>query len=152
MTWRRPRLGYGAGIHNTPASSGLTDGPVRPQFWSPNRIVFQVRPGQAVSINQNPGSWWLVNGRRVFSDWRCAETEREFVGPRRRHRASRIANPAPRARARPGAPHRRFALVGLVVIGIWLKRPNDIPSDDRVNAGDPGPFDVADPRERPTSV
>ena len=41
-----------------------------------------------------------------------------------------------------------FALVGLVVIGIWLKRPNDIASDDRVNAGDPGPFDLADPRDR----
>ncbi len=54
-------------------------GPVHPLSWSPNYIVFQVEPGQAVSINQNPGSWWLVNGRRAFADWRCAEMEREFT-------------------------------------------------------------------------
>jgi hypothetical protein len=54
-------------------------GPVEPRSWSPNRIVFQVEPRQAVSINQNPGSWWLVNGRPAFPEWRCAEKEREFV-------------------------------------------------------------------------
>ena len=54
-------------------------GPVRPRWWSPNRIVLEVAPGQTVSINQNPGSWWLVNGRPAFSGWRCAETQRAFV-------------------------------------------------------------------------
>jgi hypothetical protein len=128
------------------------DGPLVPQFWSPNRIVLQAQPAQAVSINQNPGSWWLVNGRRVFSDSRCAETEREF---------SVCADATGRLelQIRPRGLELGLALhiagsalVGLVVIGIWLKRPNDIPSEDRVNAGDPGPFDVADPRQRPTSV
>ena len=42
------------------------EGEVRPVYWSPNRLVFQVLPGQEVFINQNPGSWWRVNGRRVF--------------------------------------------------------------------------------------
>ncbi len=46
---------------------------MRPVFWSPNRLVFQVRPGQEVSINQNPGSWWRVNGQRAFAGRRCAE-------------------------------------------------------------------------------
>lgn len=53
--------------------SWTADGPVRPAFWSPNRIVFRVRPGEEVFINQNPGSWWLVNGRRIFAGLRCAE-------------------------------------------------------------------------------
>jgi hypothetical protein len=54
-------------------------GPVRPSSWSPNRMTFQVEPGQTVFINQNPGSWWLVNGRQAYPEWRCTETEREFA-------------------------------------------------------------------------
>jgi len=54
-------------------------GPVSPRSWSPNRIVFQLDPGETVSINQNPGSWWLVNGRPAWPDWRCVETERAFL-------------------------------------------------------------------------
>ncbi|QEH34440.1 hypothetical protein OJF2_29790 [Aquisphaera giovannonii] len=54
-------------------------GPVRPESWSPNRIELRVRPGEAVTINQNPGSWWLINGRRAFPDDRCVEKERPFV-------------------------------------------------------------------------
>jgi len=53
-------------------------GPLEPRFWSPNRIVFQAKPGQTVHLNQNPGSWWLVNGRRAFPAWRCAELLRPF--------------------------------------------------------------------------
>jgi len=48
-------------------------GPVEPAFWSPNRIVFRVEPNESVTINQNPGSWWLVNGERAFAGLRCAE-------------------------------------------------------------------------------
>jgi len=102
------------------------DGPLVPQFWSPNRIVLQVQPGQAVSVNQNPGSWWLVNGRRVFSDWRCAETEREFSV--HADAAGRLElQIRPRGLELGLALHvAGFALVGLVNIGIWLKRPNVI--------------------------
>jgi hypothetical protein len=55
------------------------EGEIRPSFWSPNRLVFQVRPGQEVFVNQNPGSWWRVNGRRVFADRRCAEPMLPFA-------------------------------------------------------------------------
>jgi hypothetical protein len=49
-------------------------GRVEPVYWSPNRLVFQVNPGEEVSINQNPGSWWWSNGRPAFAGLRCAET------------------------------------------------------------------------------
>jgi hypothetical protein len=49
------------------------EGPVEPVFWSPNLLVFQVQPGQEVHINQNPGSWWWVNGEQAFPELRCAE-------------------------------------------------------------------------------
>ena len=52
---------------------------IQPVFWSPNRIVFQVAPGQEVFINQNPGSWWWVNGRPAFAGSRCAEPMVPFV-------------------------------------------------------------------------
>ncbi len=59
--------------------SWTAEGEVRPIFWSPNRLVFQVQTGQEVFINQNPGSWWLVNGRRIFAGRRCAEPILPFV-------------------------------------------------------------------------
>ncbi len=52
---------------------------IQPVFWSPNRIVFQAAPGQEVFINQNPGSWWWVNGRPAFAGSRCAEPMVPFV-------------------------------------------------------------------------
>ena len=55
------------------------EGEVRPLSWSPNRIVLQVEPGQEVFINQNPGSWWRVNGRRAFPGMRCAEPMQPFA-------------------------------------------------------------------------
>ena len=54
-------------------------GTVRPVYWSPNRIVFRVAPGQEVFLNQNPGSWWWVNGRQAFAGRRCAEPLLPFV-------------------------------------------------------------------------
>jgi hypothetical protein len=55
------------------------NGSVRPVLWSPNRLVFQVEPGQAVHVNQNPGSWWWVNGRLAFPGLRCAEPTVPFT-------------------------------------------------------------------------
>ena len=54
-------------------------GTVSPVSWSPNHIVFQVEPGQELHINQNPSSWWWVNGRQAFPNLRCAETMVPFV-------------------------------------------------------------------------
>ena len=61
------------------ASPGPPTATVRPVFWSPNRMVFQVEPGQEVFINQNPGSWWWVNGRPAFAGRRFAEPMLPFV-------------------------------------------------------------------------
>jgi hypothetical protein len=49
------------------------EGSIEPVYWSPNRLVFQVQPGQELYINQNPGSWWWVNGQPAFPELRCAE-------------------------------------------------------------------------------
>jgi hypothetical protein len=59
--------------------SWTESGVVRPVSWSPNRILFQVEPGQEVLVNQNPGSWWWVNGRPAFPDRRCAELKLPFA-------------------------------------------------------------------------
>jgi hypothetical protein len=50
-----------------------------PVYWSPNRLIFQVEPGQEVTINENPGSWWQVNGKTGFPGHRCAEPLVPFV-------------------------------------------------------------------------
>jgi hypothetical protein len=54
-------------------------GPAQPVYWSPNRLVFQVEPGQEVYVNQNPGSWWWVNGEEGFPGRRCVEPMVPFV-------------------------------------------------------------------------
>ncbi len=59
--------------------SWTAEGEVRPALWSPNRVVFRVKPGEEVFINQNPSSWWLVNGRRMFAGRRCAEPMLPFA-------------------------------------------------------------------------
>ena len=73
-----PTLRTGRGGPRYSGEAWTKDGPIEPKSWSPNRIEFTVRPNEVVTINQNPGSWWLVNGRREFANWRCAETLREF--------------------------------------------------------------------------
>lgn len=52
--------------------------PVEPVRWSPNRIEFGLRPGQEIELNMNPGSWWVVNGARPFSERRCVEVRERF--------------------------------------------------------------------------
>ena len=67
-------------LHDVPIGEAWTEaGTVRPVFWSPNRIIFRVAPGQGVFLNQNPGSWWWVNGRQAFAGRRCAEPLLPFV-------------------------------------------------------------------------
>lgn len=57
-------------------SEGETVHPIR---WSPNLIVFRTTPGRSLELNINPGSWWLVNGKRQHPDYRCAEWQRPFL-------------------------------------------------------------------------
>jgi hypothetical protein len=54
-------------------------GPLVPSFWSPNRIEFQVEPRELVHINQNPGSYWRINGQDVFAGSRCADRTKPFA-------------------------------------------------------------------------
>ncbi|MHB1557762.1 MAG: hypothetical protein ACYC61_09800 [Isosphaeraceae bacterium] len=68
-----PTLRKARGERGYCGEAWTAEGEVAPVLWSPNRLVFQVRPGQEVFINQNPGSWWRVNGRRAFADRLCAE-------------------------------------------------------------------------------
>jgi hypothetical protein len=83
-----PQLGYNRGRQTArlwrghPAYLGeaWSEGAsVTPTYWSPNRIEFRVQPYQEVSINQNPGSWWWINGAPAFPHLRSAEPTRPFV-------------------------------------------------------------------------
>jgi hypothetical protein len=42
-------------------------------------IVFHIAPGEVIEINQNPGSWWWVNGKQAFPGMRRAEALKGFV-------------------------------------------------------------------------
>src|SRR5262249_57462877 len=74
-----PTLRKARGEPGYRGESWTGEGEVRPAFWSPNHLVFQVKPGQEVFINQNPGSWWRGNGRRIFQWRRCAEPMLPFA-------------------------------------------------------------------------
>lgn len=52
--------------------------PVTTEYWSPNRLVFRSKPGHWIAINQNPGSWWRINGRQAFPQDKCAEWTKPF--------------------------------------------------------------------------
>jgi hypothetical protein len=97
-------------------------GPIEPAWWSPNRIEFEAAPGTRVYVNQNPGSWWLVNGRRAYSSMRCAEPTGTLSG---------VADASGRLKFRVSPPWlaRGWALQGLglallagaAVAGEWGK-------------------------------
>ena len=55
------------------------EGPAQVIRWTPNQVVLQVQPSQRVYLNQNPGSWWWLNGRPAFPEWRVAEKDRPFA-------------------------------------------------------------------------
>jgi hypothetical protein len=98
--------------------SWTADGEARPVSWSPNRLLFQVKPGQEVFINQNPGSWWLVNGRRLFAGRRCAEPLVPFAAK---------ADDAGRLEIRIDPPGLRLGLalhvVGAILLAVaWVGR------------------------------
>jgi hypothetical protein len=100
------------------------NGTVRPVVWSPNRLTFQVNPGEAVHINQNPGSWWWVNGRPAFKGLRCAELNVPFtVMADERGRIELQIHP--RGLAFGVGLH----LVGAFLVALtWVLRPRPVPS------------------------
>ncbi len=95
------------------AEHWTAEGPVQPVEWTPNRVVLQVEPGQEVFINQNPGSWWLINGVREHADWRVAEKDRVFSA--KADRSGRLVlRIAPKGLEVGWALH----LLGAVLIGV----------------------------------
>ena len=84
---QEPLLGYDQnapthrvwrGLPSYKGEAWTNEGPVAAESWSPNRITFRVAPRQIVTINQNPGSWWSVNGVQPFPKMRAVETEQDF--------------------------------------------------------------------------
>jgi hypothetical protein len=71
------------------------DGPVEPTEWTPSRVVLDVKPFQEVFLNENPGSYWLVNGKRSFPKARVAEKEWVFSA-RANDKGRVVAQIAPR--------------------------------------------------------
>lgn len=90
------------------------DTPLTPTSWSPNRLEFRVAPDQEVEINQNPGSWWVVDGERPFADARCAEKERAFVA-RADGQGRLVLEIQPRGRELGWVLHG----VGFALVGVW---------------------------------
>ena len=106
--------------------SWTAEGRIEPVFWSPNRLVFQVAPGQEVFINQNPSAWWWANGRPAFAGRRCAEPMVPFAVT-----ADRTGRLELRIH-----PRGLFIGIGLHVLGCallaaaWLARPRRIEQSD----------------------
>jgi hypothetical protein len=53
--------------------------PLQIESWTPNRIVLNASPGDTLTINVNPSSYWLMNGRRLFPTDRAMEPEKPFT-------------------------------------------------------------------------
>jgi hypothetical protein len=64
----------------TPGYTGDFTGtkPVTVESWSPNRFVLRASPGDTVSLNINPSNYWLMNGERLFPQYRAFEIEKPF--------------------------------------------------------------------------
>ncbi len=48
-------------------------------YWSPNRIELKRTGNGDIKINENPGAYWLINGRRAFKPMRVLELKQNFV-------------------------------------------------------------------------
>jgi hypothetical protein len=94
----------------------IEGGSVRVESWSPNRIVLQAEPGQEVHVNQNPGSWWRINGRLAFPEWRCAEWEKPFAA-RADSRGRLVLEIEPKGRALGLGLHALGAVLVLGALG-----------------------------------
>ncbi|MGH7272044.1 MAG: hypothetical protein ACREJ3_16565, partial [Polyangiaceae bacterium] len=52
--------------------------PVVVESWTPDRFVLRGTPGDTVTINVNPSSYWLMNGERLFPAYRPFEIDKPF--------------------------------------------------------------------------
>lgn len=48
-------------------------------YWSPNIIKLKRTSPGDIKLNMNPGKYWLVNGRYIFTTMRLAEPNKEFI-------------------------------------------------------------------------
>ncbi|HSW99999.1 MAG TPA: hypothetical protein VLH38_03120 [Patescibacteria group bacterium] len=58
---------------------GLASDNARVLYWSPNIIRLQRAAAGTITVNINPGSYWLVNGKRLFANDRVAEPGKQFL-------------------------------------------------------------------------
>lgn len=49
------------------------------EYWSPNFISLRRTAPGNIELNQNPGSYWKVNGKRTFRKMEVAELKQSFV-------------------------------------------------------------------------
>jgi hypothetical protein len=79
--WLKPVESLSLTGFNSPTYRGefyTEAGPVEPEFWSPNKIIFK-GIHQPLSLNMNLGSYWTVNGQAVFQQQRVAEVDRQLT-------------------------------------------------------------------------
>lgn len=48
-------------------------------YWSPNAITLKRTAPGDISLNMNPGKYWLVNGHYTFTTMRLAEPDKKFI-------------------------------------------------------------------------
>lgn len=46
--------------------------------WTPNRVVLSGTPGDTLTLNVNPSSYWHANGTQLFPRYRAMEPEKPF--------------------------------------------------------------------------
>lgn len=51
---------------------------VTPEYWSPNRIVIRAPRGSTVYLDQNPGCYWIVDGKRPWPRLRVFELMKQW--------------------------------------------------------------------------
>jgi hypothetical protein len=52
--------------------------PLEMERWTPNRIVLTASPGDTLTLNINPSSYWIMNGQRLFLTYRAMEPDKPF--------------------------------------------------------------------------
>ena len=113
-------------------------GPAEVTLWTPNQIHLHVLPSQRVYLNQNPGSWWWLNGRPAFPDWRVAEKDRPFaVVADDQGRVELLIHP--KGLGVGLLLHLAGALLILATWRILRWSPSRIPADQSLTGGPPTP-------------
>lgn len=57
----------------------ILTGNARVEYWSPNKILLTRTGYGPIKININPGSYWVVNGKRIFENMKVVDLNKDFV-------------------------------------------------------------------------